>query len=104
MAKSIVALHLDADPDSFEVQWSNIIGLPGSVAENVQRAIDERGRLAAARAASVSATTQAATELVQIGVPLRDAGYVLGISPQHVARLLEASTGVGAEGLQKTGR
>ncbi|MEI7859897.1 MAG: hypothetical protein WCI26_08700 [Acidimicrobiales bacterium] len=104
MAKSIVALHLDADPDSFEVQRSNIIGLPGSVAENVQRAIDERGRLAAAQAASVSATTQAVTELIQIGVPLRDAGYLLGISHQRVAQLLEASTGVGAEGLLKTGR
>ena len=104
MAKSIVALHLDADPDSFEVQRSNIIGLPSSVAENVQRAIDERGRLAAAQAASLSATTQAATELIQIGVPLRDAGYLLGISHQRVAQLLEVSTGVGAEGLLKTGR
>lgn len=42
MAKSIIALHLDADPTSFEVSRSNIVGLPGTVAEDVQRAIEER--------------------------------------------------------------
>jgi len=95
MAKSIIALHLERDPTSFEVYRSNIIGLPGTVAEDVQRAIEERGRLAAAQAASVSATTKAATELVEIGVPLRDAGYLLGISHQRVAQLIEVSTETG---------
>jgi hypothetical protein len=95
MAKSIIALHLDTDPTSFEVRRSNIIGLPGTVAEDVQRAIEERGRLVAAQAASVSATTKAAAELVEIGVPLRDAGYLLGISHQRVAQLLEVTTETG---------
>jgi hypothetical protein len=104
MAKSIIALHLDADPSSFEVRRSNIIGLPGTVAEDVQRAVDERGRLAAAQAASVSATRRAAAELVQIGVPLRDAGYLLGISHQRVAQLLDAAPDVDMEGLLATGR
>ncbi len=92
MAKSIIALHLDMDPTSIEVHRSNIVGLPGSVAKDVQRAIEERGRLAAAQAASVSATKRAAAELVEIGVPLRDAGYLLGISHQRVAQLIDAST------------
>jgi hypothetical protein len=91
MAKSIIALHLDVDPASFDVSRSNIVGLPGTVAEDVQRAIEERGRLAVAQAASVSATTRAAAELVEIGVPLRDAGYLLGISHQRVAQLIDAS-------------
>ena len=95
MAKSIIALHLDTAPTSFEVRRSNIIGLPGTVAEDVQRAIEERGRLVAAQAASVSATTKAAAELVEIGVPLRDAGYLLGISHQRVAQLLEVTTETG---------
>jgi hypothetical protein len=92
MAKSIIALHLESDPTTFEVYRSKIIGLPGTVAEDVQRAIEERGRLAAAQAASVSATTKAATELVEIGVPLRDAGYLLGISHQRVAQLIDVAT------------
>lgn len=95
MAKSIIALHLERDPTSFEVYRSNIIGLPGTVAQDLQRAIEERGRLAAAQAASVSATTKAATELVEIGVPLRDAGYLLGISHQRVAQLIDVSTETG---------
>ena len=68
------------------------VGLPGSVAKDVRRAIEERGRLAAAQAASLSATKRAAAELVEIGVPLRDAGYLLGISHQRVAQLIDAST------------
>jgi hypothetical protein len=98
MARSIIALHLDADQGSFEVRRSNIIGLPGTVAKDVQRAIEERGRLASAQAASVSATTRAAAELVQIGIPLRDAGYLLGISHQRVAQLLETAPDVDREG------
>jgi len=104
MAKSIVALHLDADPASFEVYRSNIIGLPGSVAADVKRAVEERGRLADAQAASVRSTTKAAAELVQIGVPLRDAGYLLGISHQRVAQLLDASSDVDADDLIATGK
>jgi hypothetical protein len=91
MARSIIALHLDADPSSFEVHRSNILGLPGTVAEDIERAIAARGRLAAAQAESVSATTRAATEFVEVGVPLRDAGYLLGISHQRVAQLVGAS-------------
>ena len=104
MAKSVIALHLDADPSSFEVRKANIIGLPGSVAEDVQRATDERGSLAAAQAASATAPTRAGVELVHIGVPLRDAGYLLGISHQRVVQPLEASSDAGAKGLLKTGR
>jgi hypothetical protein len=92
MAKSIIALHFDAEPSSIEVYRSNIIGLPRKVAEDVKRAIDRRGRLASAQAASNSATMRAAAELVEIGVPLRDAGYLLGISHQRVAQLIEAAT------------
>jgi hypothetical protein len=104
MAKSIIGLHLDRDPTSFEVRRSNIIGLPGTVAEDVKRAVEERGRLAAAQAASVSATTKAAAELIEIGVPLRDAGYLLGISHQRVAQLIGTSPDVDMDGLLATGQ
>ncbi len=104
MAKSIIALHLDAEPTSFEVYRSNIIGLPGSVAADLNRAIEERGRLADAQAASARSTAKAAVELVEIGLPLRDAGYLLGISHQRVAQLLDGSSDVDADDLISTGQ
>lgn len=103
MARSIVSLHLDVDPSTFEVYRSNIIGLPGTVADDVNRAIAERGRLAEAQEASNSATSRAAAELVEIGVPLRDAGYLLGISHQRVAQIVDTPVDVDMEGLLGTG-
>ncbi len=103
MASSIISLHLGVDPRAFAVRRSNIIGLPGTVADDVNAAIAERGRLAEAQEASNSATTRAAAELVEIGVPLRDAGYLLGISHQRVAQIVGTPVDVDMEGILGTG-
>jgi hypothetical protein len=87
MAKSIIGLHLDRDPTSFEVRRSNIIGLPGTVAEDVKRAVEERGRLAAAQAASVSATTKAAAELIRCEMLDTCLAYPTSELPSSLAHL-----------------
>ncbi|HLN17175.1 MAG TPA: hypothetical protein VK277_10555 [Acidimicrobiales bacterium] len=88
MAKSIISLHLDISPDHVDVRRSNIVGLPQRVADAVEEANAARGRLSDAQETSGEATRRAAREMVRAGVPLRDAGYLLGLSHQRIAQLV----------------
>lgn len=89
MARSVISLHLEVDPESFDVHRSDLVGLPGPVAEKVARAVDTRAHVAEVQADAGRATAEAVEALVGTGVPLRDAGYLLGISHQRVAQILE---------------
>ncbi len=60
-----------------------------SVAEKVARAVATRACVAEVQADASRVTAEAVEALVEAGVPLRDAGYLLGISHQRVAQILE---------------
>jgi hypothetical protein len=89
MAKSIIALHLEVDPETVDVYRSNIIGLPGNLAERVNKVVERRTWLAQEQEQIADETRWAATELIAAGVPLRDAGYLLGLSHQRVAQIAD---------------
>lgn len=91
MARSIISLHLDVPADSIEVLRSNLVGLPQPVADKVHRAVDARAMVAKVQSEANDATVDAARALVGAGVPLRDAGYLLGISHQRVAQILDVA-------------
>ncbi len=89
MAKSIISLHLSVNPEIVMVHRSNIIGLPEGAAEAVNEAVEARGRWNAAQEVAAQVTLKAIHRLRDGGVSLRDAGYLLGLSHQRVAQLLE---------------
>ncbi|MGC2168973.1 MAG: hypothetical protein WA580_07715 [Acidimicrobiales bacterium] len=90
MAISIISLHLNVRPERVLVHRSNIIGLPKGAAEAVSEAVEARGRWNAAQEVAAEATLRAIHQLRDSGVSLRDTGYLLGLSHQRVAQLLEA--------------
>lgn len=87
MAQSIIALHLDVDPASFDVIRDQTIGMPARTAALVTEAAE--GRLRQERLAEdvAAVTREAALALIDDGVTLRDAGYLIGLSHQRVAQI-----------------
>ena len=90
MATSIISLHLNVKPENVVVYRSNIIGLPKGAAEAVNEAVEARGRWNAAQEEAADVTLKAIHRLRECGVSLRDTGYLLGLSHQRVAQLLES--------------
>jgi hypothetical protein len=90
MATSIISLHLSAKPENVVVHRSNINGLPKGAAEAVNEAIEARVKWNAAQEAAAEVTLKAIHRLRDCGVSLRDTGYLLGLSHQRVAQLLNS--------------
>ena len=89
MATSIISLHLKVGSASILVRRSNIFGLPKGAAEAISEAVEARGRWNAAQEVATEVTLKAVHRLRDCGVSLRDTGYLLGLSHQRVAQLLE---------------
>jgi hypothetical protein len=89
MATSIISLHLKVGSASILVRRSNIFGLPKGAAEAISKAVEARGRWNAAQEVATEVTLKAVHRLRDCGVSLRDTGYLLGLSHQRVAQLLE---------------
>ena len=89
MATSIISLHLNVSPQTIIVRRSNIIGLPKGAAEAVSEAVEARGRWNAAQEFAAETTLKAVYRLRDCGISLRDTGYLLGLSHQRVAQLLD---------------
>ncbi len=89
MAKSIISLHLSVNPERIMVHRSTIIGLPKGAAEAVNEAVEARGRWNAAQEVAAEVTLKAIHRLRDSGISLRDTGYLLGLSHQRVAQLLQ---------------
>ena len=89
LATSIISLHLNVSPKNINVRRSNIIGLPNGAAEAVSEAVEARGRWNAAQEIATEVTLKAVHRLRDCGISLRDTGYLLGLSHQRVAQLLD---------------
>ena len=89
MAASIISLHLNVSPKTILVRRSNIIGLRKGAAEAVSEAVEARGRWNAAQDVATEVTLKAVHRLRECGISLRDTGYLLGLSHQRVAQLLD---------------
>lgn len=96
VAREVIGLFLDVEPDTFDVNVS--IEIP----ENARAAWEEsKKREAAARTESEAAAAlarRAIATLREDGLTFRDAGAVLGLSPQRVQQLAADITVRGKDG------
>jgi predicted RNase H-like HicB family nuclease len=81
MARDAIAALLDVSPKSFDIEVRP--ELPGEVTA-ARRA---RAKLVEAEQSAEKATVEAAKKLIADGYTVRDAGKLLGISPQRVSQL-----------------
>ncbi len=86
MARDLVAVMRDVDPDSFELTVS--ITLPEQVRAHLEAAARLREESARANTAAAKESRAAARALSNMGMPLRDIGVALGVSPQRASQLL----------------
>jgi predicted RNase H-like HicB family nuclease len=82
MAREAIALMLDVDPHSFDVE------VQPELPPEVTRARRARSALREAEESAEEATVTAARSLIADGYTVRDAGALLGISPQRVSQLV----------------
>jgi predicted RNase H-like HicB family nuclease len=82
------ALRLFVD-DADSAKLVDDVQLPGEIGEHVAAAQDARARARAEQARAQEATLQAAHDLVdRLGLSVRDAAELLGLSHQRVQQLL----------------
>ncbi|WP_329109020.1 type II toxin-antitoxin system HicB family antitoxin [Micromonospora sp. NBC_01699] len=86
MARDAIAALLDVSPESFDIEVRPEV--PGEV--NAARRA--RARLVEAERSAEEATVEAARKLLAEGYTVRDAGKLLGISPQRVSQLTASKT------------
>ena len=85
VAREIIGLWLDVEPDTFDVAVS--IEIPGAAREAWE---ESKQREAIARGENAAAATLARLAVASLradGLTFRDAGVVLGLSPQRVQQL-----------------
>jgi hypothetical protein len=87
MARDLVAVMREVDPDSFKLEIS--YHLPESVERHLAEAARLRRESDAAKSAAAAESRAAARELLESGMPLRDAARLLGVSYQRVHQLAE---------------
>ncbi|BCJ65939.1 type II toxin-antitoxin system HicB family antitoxin [Polymorphospora rubra] len=85
MAREAIALMLNVAPDSFELEVSPQLPPKVSHALVARRAAREADLVAE------RATAEAVSELLADGYTVRDAGRMLGISPQRVSQIAQAT-------------
>jgi predicted RNase H-like HicB family nuclease len=90
MTTDAIALMLDVDPVTIEVTVEP--ELPGTVA----RAIEARRAARAADEAAEQATATAVRTLIGDGYTVRDAGALLGLSPQRISQIAARHPGSAA--------
>jgi hypothetical protein len=105
MAREAIALMLDVDPNSVDVD------VQPELPQEVTRARKARSALRKAEESAEEATITAARALLAKGYTVRDAGALLGISAQRVSQLApkkaaarKATTKAAAGGAGKSGK
>lgn len=87
MARDVIALMLDVPEDSFDLDVH--VDLPPEAEEGVRRLQKARQEAYDAQAGLTAAAGSAAQILVRdLGLTVRDAGRILGVSHQRVDQLL----------------
>jgi hypothetical protein len=86
MARDLVALWLEAAPDSFDITVQ--VELPDSVNDHLRRAKKYADEAAHAQAEAASERRLAARDLKEAGLTVRDVGFALGVSHQRAQQLL----------------
>jgi len=88
MARDLLSLIFEVPEDSFRVVVKPQLG--PELDELVRRARRTRARAEDAARASAEASTVAVTSLLALGLSMREAGQLLGLSHQRVAQIAAA--------------
>lgn len=86
MARDLVAVMLEVEPDSFELDIE--LELPEPVRAHLAAAERLRAESTRANAAAAEEARAAARGLAAAGLPVRDIGIALGVSHQRAHQLL----------------
>ena len=89
MARDLIALWLEVPEDSFRVVVKPELGPELDAA--VSRARKARQRADRAQREAAEANTTAVTALLALGLSMREAGQILGLSHQRVAQIAAAA-------------
>ena len=91
MVRDYIALDLEVDPSSFEVEITPEVGdgLDANIAE-VRRQLQEAEQ---AQAQAAERSRSLVRQLTEKGLSGKDAAKVLGVTPQRVSQLLKSSGG-----------
>jgi predicted RNase H-like HicB family nuclease len=86
MAREAIALMLDVAPDTIQVEVTPEVPSP------VSQALEARRAARLAEEIAEQATTAAAQALLDDGYTVRDAGALLGLSPQRISQIAPSAT------------
>ncbi len=86
IARDLIALLTDADPDSFDVDIT--VQLPDEVRADLDRAEELRQEAARSQHEAAVLARSAARRLHDAGLPLRDIGKLLQVSHQRAHQLV----------------
>lgn len=88
MARDLIAVWLEVEPDSFDVTID--VRIPDEWREQVKAVRRAREVAQRAEADAAAEARTVARRLKASGLPVRDVGAVLGVSPQRVSQLLRS--------------
>ena len=86
MIREAIALALDLDADTFEIELRFQLG--ADIDDQVARARSAATTAAVAQETASRETRMAARALRRQGLTVKETGYFLGVSPQRVSQLL----------------
>ena len=85
MVRDLVVTLTGADPSDVQVDLN--VALPGQARRALRKFVSSQRRARELAARAAEDQRAAARELVDAGISVRDAGTVLGVSPQRVSQL-----------------
>lgn len=86
MAREVVALLLDVGPDTFDIDVE--VHVPEQWSSWVEELRAKQAAQSRAERAASTSLRETARRLKESGLPVRDVGSIMGVSPQRVSQLL----------------
>jgi hypothetical protein len=90
MLREVIGLMRKVPEDSFDVVVEPDLSSIGELRAVIERAVQERERAAAAQDSASAAIRDAVAQIRASGFTTRDAGALVGVSPQRISQLTAA--------------
>ena len=87
MLREVIGLMRKVPEDSFDVLVEPDLSSIGELRAVIERAVQERERAAAAQESASAAIRDAVAQIRASGFTTRDAGALVGVSPQRISQL-----------------
>ena len=96
MLREVIGLMRKLPEDSFDVVVEPDLSSIGELRPVIERAVKERERAAAAKDSASAAIRDAVAQIRALGFTTRDAGALVGVSPQRISQLTTAGSSGGS--------